>query len=209
MNTQVTIPTTNPSISTSSSSVTTINPNDPPPHPLVTTVSLETGSPVEWHSEENYMFRPADFQPSLLEHYTHTQTASKIFPPQHHHDIIQILSSGPLDDLSISRPRSRLAWGVPVPGDPEHTIYVWFDALLVYLSGIGYPWRSGSGAERGWPVDLQIIGKDILRSVLLLALVVSSQLRRLQLPCHISSCNPACSRLAVAGTAPGTLTLDC
>jgi len=105
------------------------------------------------------MFRLAGFQPSLLEHYTHTQTASKIFPPQHHHDIIQILSSGPLDDLSISRPRSRLAWGVPVPGDPEHTIYVWFDALLVYLSGIGYP----CGPVRGRSVVGLWICKSLVR----------------------------------------------
>lgn len=85
-------------------------------------------------------------------------------------------------DLSISRPRARLSWGVPVPGDPEHTVYVWFDALLVYLSGLGYPWvRAGaenvgrgmeekskaeeSAIEHAWPPDLQVIGKDILRYV--------------------------------------------
>lgn len=83
---------------------------------------------------------------------------------------MQILSSGPLDDLSISRPRSRLEWGVPVPDDPEHTIYVWFDALLVYLAGIGYPWKADAAWQRprtpeAWPVDLQVIGKDILRFV--------------------------------------------
>ena len=103
------------------------------------------------------------FQLSLLTHYTQS---SKIFPQQHQHDIVKILSSGPLEDLSISRPRSRLAWGVPVPDDPAQTVYVWFDALLVYLSGIGYPWQAGTrlGINSGWPVNLQVIGKDILRS---------------------------------------------
>lgn len=65
-------------------------------------------------------------------------------------------------DISISRPRSRLNWGIQVPDDPSQTIYVWFDALLIYLTGSGYPWSSAS--DMGcWPADLQIIGKDILR----------------------------------------------
>ena len=114
------------------------------------------------------MFRLSTFQPALLSHYS---AEKNIFPPQHHEHVLQLLSSAPLEDLSISRPRDRLTWGVPVPGDPTQTVYVWFDALLVYLSGIGYPWRAGAGASmstsdgmaNGWPVDLQIIGKDILR----------------------------------------------
>ena len=116
------------------------------------------------------MLRLSAFQPSLLTHYTQS---SRIFPQQHQDDIVQMLSSGPLEDLSISRPRSRLAWGVPVPDDPEQTVYVWFDALLVYLSGIGYPWKAGTdlGIKSGWPVNLQVIGKDILRSVTLFLLV--------------------------------------
>jgi len=65
-----------------------------------------------------------------------------------------------LADISISRPRSRLEWGIQVPNDPLQTVYVWFDALLIYLTGAGYPWSSGMGC---WPADLQIIGKDILR----------------------------------------------
>ncbi|RXW23132.1 hypothetical protein EST38_g2747 [Candolleomyces aberdarensis] len=67
-----------------------------------------------------------------------------------------------LADISISRPRSRLTWGIQVPGDSEHTVYVWFDALLIYLSGIGYS-KANAGSAIGWPADLQIIGKDILR----------------------------------------------
>ncbi|KAF8875440.1 hypothetical protein BD779DRAFT_1790187 [Infundibulicybe gibba] len=66
-----------------------------------------------------------------------------------------ILQSGPLADLSISRPRSRLGWGVQVPGDPEQMVYAWFDALLVYLTGRGFPW-SANGRQEGWPADLQL-----------------------------------------------------
>jgi len=65
-----------------------------------------------------------------------------------------------LTDLSVSRPRSRVWWGIPVPDDPEHTIYVWLDALSCYLTSAGYP-----QALKLWPPDLQIIGKDILKYV--------------------------------------------
>ena len=89
----------------------------------------------------------------------------------------------PLEDLSISRPRSRLSWGIEVPDDPEQTIYVWFDALVNYLTVTGYPKisteepqngqsvESGTKAEgqdlfvgeRQWPADVHVIGKDIVR----------------------------------------------
>jgi methionyl-tRNA synthetase len=72
-----------------------------------------------------------------------------------------------LMDLSISRPRERLSWGIRVPGDEEQTVYVWFDALLVYLTGAGYPWgghgAKENGLDSGWPPALQVIGKDIIR----------------------------------------------
>ena len=83
-----------------------------------------------------------------------------------------------LQDLSISRPSYRLTWGVEVPGDPEHTVYVWLDALTSYLTAAGYPWTAGSESRKAgkdavvggstglWLADLQIIGKDILRYVL-------------------------------------------
>jgi methionyl-tRNA synthetase len=67
-----------------------------------------------------------------------------------------------LQDISISRPMSRLEWGIRVPDDPSQTVYVWFDALLIYLTGSGYPWASAS-VMGSWPADLQVIGKDILR----------------------------------------------
>ncbi|TFK63472.1 hypothetical protein BDN72DRAFT_902385 [Pluteus cervinus] len=123
-------------------------------------VSLETGAQVEWSNEENYMFRLSNFRSPLHSHYSAHRS---IFPSQHHTHILDILSE-PLEDLSISRPRSRLHWGLQVPNDPSQTVYVWFDALLVYLSGLGYPWHGGgTGEAEGWPVNLQLIGKDILR----------------------------------------------
>ncbi|KAK2465853.1 hypothetical protein APHAL10511_001494 [Amanita phalloides] len=132
---------------------------------LSKTISVETGSSVEWQEETNYMFRLSQLQPALLDHYKTAANGSIIFPPHHQSHIIDVLSQ-PLADLSISRPRSRLSWGVPVPTDPDQTVYVWFDALLVYLSGLGYPWKAAAGQlslATGWPVDLQVIGKDILR----------------------------------------------
>jgi methionyl-tRNA synthetase len=67
-----------------------------------------------------------------------------------------------LPDLSVSRPRGRLRWGIQVPGDEEHTIYVWVDALTNYLTVLGYPFE-GTGHGVGWPADVQVVGKDIVR----------------------------------------------
>jgi len=109
------------------------------------------------------MFRLSAFRDALITHYT--SKSNSIHPPQYHQDVLQLLEGTPtLADISISRPRSRLSWGVEVPGDADQTVYVWFDALLIYLTGAGYPWPAGHQQERqGWPADLQIIGKDILR----------------------------------------------
>lgn len=67
--------------------------------------------------------------------------------------VIQELTTGPLEDLSVSRPRERIGWGIPVPGDTSQMVYVWFDALLVYLSGVGYP----SAERTAWPPDVQVV----------------------------------------------------
>lgn len=89
---------------------------------------------------------------------------SAVHPPTQHSTLLNQLKSQPLADLSISRPRSRLTWGIPVPNDEEHTIYVWVDALTNYLTVLGYPWEEGvMGVEDGWPVDVHVVGKDILR----------------------------------------------
>ncbi|KAJ4000009.1 tRNA synthetases class I (M)-domain-containing protein [Lentinula boryana] len=123
------------------------------------TISKETGATVEYSSETNYMFRLSEFREALLKHYT--SNPNSVVPQSHHAHLVSLLQS-PLEDISISRPRSRLSWGIPVPNDSEHTVYVWFDALISYLTGIGYPWPD-SGMSKGWPVDMQVIGKDIVR----------------------------------------------
>jgi methionyl-tRNA synthetase len=136
-----------------------------------TYVSVETGAAVEWTREENYKFRLSAFQPFLREHFAASDPAQPLMFPDIHLDWVRnTLENDPLEDLSVSRPRSRLEWGVPVPDDPEHTIYVWFDALMCYLSGIGYPWPSKGAlleASKAWPPDVQVIGKDIVRQVYL------------------------------------------
>lgn len=128
-------------------------------------VATETGSIVSLISEETYRFRLSKFRTRLLNHFL--ENSESIQPKPYYDQVISLLSKdGELEDLSISRPRSRLEWGVRVPGDDEQTIYVWIDALTVYLTGVGYPWANREDSEkRGWPADIQIIGKDILRSV--------------------------------------------
>ncbi|KAL5523837.1 hypothetical protein ACEPAG_8010 [Sanghuangporus baumii] len=128
-------------------------------------VSTETGNAVEWTKEENYKFALSKFKVPLLEHFRAHPNA--IYPPKQRKEIMDILESDDskiLPDLSISRPSWRLKWGIPVPGDSSQIIYVWLDALSSYLTGIGYPWLDTADmTTNGWPVDLQIIGKDILK----------------------------------------------
>lgn len=77
-------------------------------------------------------------------------------------DLVKSVSSG-LQDLSVSRPAERLSWGVPVPGDETQTIYVWLDALVNYLTKAGYPFPPGHEGRHGWPADVHVVGKDIIR----------------------------------------------
>ena len=121
--------------------------------------SMETGKEVFWTSEVNYHFRLSAFRDRLLEHYKENPTF--IVPRQRMNHVIKEVEST-LSDLSISRPRDRLSWGIPVPDDPGQTVYVWFDALINYITHTGYP--SSSAKDTGlWPADVQVIGKDIVR----------------------------------------------
>ncbi|TDL28964.1 hypothetical protein BD410DRAFT_811933 [Rickenella mellea] len=123
--------------------------------------SKETGNVVEWTEEVNYKFRLSRFRTMLMHHFKSNEQAIK--PYEQYQQIINYLETDSnISDLSISRPSSRLSWGIPVPGDETHTIYVWLDALTVYLSGVGYPWPSSDYSSM-WPPNLQVIGKDILR----------------------------------------------
>lgn len=112
--------------------------------------------PVQELEEANYFFRLSAFRDELLAHFrAHPDFCE---PASRRHEMMNVLEGG-LDDLSISR--SGVSWGVPLPWDPEHSVYVWFDALLTYISALGYP-DDPSFAER-WPADLHLIGKDITR----------------------------------------------
>lgn len=111
---------------------------------------------VEWMKEENYMFRLSGFRSQLLDWLRETPRA--IQPERFYHSVLQWLQEE-LPDLSVSRQKSRLQWGIPVPGDDNQTIYVWLDALVNYLTVVGYPHNH----ERWWNVAHHIIGKDILK----------------------------------------------
>ncbi|KAF9957154.1 methionyl-tRNA synthetase [Mortierella alpina] len=126
-------------------------------------IATETGKQVEWTTEENYKFKLSAFTDKLTEWLD--QNPEAILPKGRHQEVQGWLKSG-LADLSISRPKSRLTWGIPVPGDDSHVMYVWMDALTNYLTVTGYPWKDLSKDEKavcGWPADAQIVGKDILR----------------------------------------------
>lgn len=121
-------------------------------------VSIETGKEVEWSSETNYHFRLSAFKDRLLELYK----TGFITPDHYNAGVVQSVASG-LPDLSISRPVERLSWGVSVPNDSTQTIYVWLDALVNYLTKAGYPFPPGQESRLGWPADVHVVGKDIVR----------------------------------------------
>ncbi|HEY1677262.1 MAG TPA: methionine--tRNA ligase [Candidatus Sulfotelmatobacter sp.] len=118
------------------------------------------GRITETVHEENYFFKLSEFQDKLLELYANPEF---IRPETRRNEVISFVKSG-LRDLSISR--STFSWGIPVPDDPRHVIYVWLDALANYITAIGYG-SSHAGAqaafEKYWPADLQMIGKEIVR----------------------------------------------
>lgn len=122
--------------------------------------SQETGKEVEWTSEANYHFRLSIFKDRLLDFYK--ANPDFIVPATRMNDVVKWVSEG-LEDLSISRPVERLTWGIRVPDDESQTIYVWLDALINYITKAGYPWAPGKETAEGWPADVQVIGKDIVR----------------------------------------------
>lgn len=122
--------------------------------------SKETGKEVTWTSEVNYHFRLSAFRDKLLEHYI--AHPSSIVPDTRMAEVRGWLRDG-LEDLSISRPVDRLSWGIPVPQDASQTIYVWLDALVNYATVAGFPGQSFHDGTGGWPADVHVIGKDIMR----------------------------------------------
>ncbi|USI72647.1 methionine--tRNA ligase [Sphingomonas morindae] len=115
------------------------------------------GTPVEWTVEESWFFRLSAYQDRLLAHYA--AHPDFIQPEARRNEVIRFVEGG-LADLSISR--TSFDWGVPVPDSPGHVMYVWVDALTNYLTGAGWP-ADPALAERWWPADIHIIGKDIVR----------------------------------------------
>ena len=114
-------------------------------------------APVEWMEEESYFFRLSAYRDRLLAHYDANRDF--IGPQARFNEVVRFVEGG-LRDLSISR--STLKWGVKVPDDPRHVMYVWVDALTNYLSALGFP-DEESPRYRFWPADVHIIGKDIVR----------------------------------------------
>ncbi|MBI4060790.1 MAG: methionine--tRNA ligase [Elusimicrobia bacterium] len=111
----------------------------------------DSGKPLQNLSEETYFFKLSKFGPRLLAHYE--ANPGFLAPPHRAAELLRFVSDG-LEDISVSR--TKVKWGIPVPGDPGHTIYVWFDALINY-------WSAAAASPDLWPVDVQIVGKEIFR----------------------------------------------
>jgi methionyl-tRNA synthetase len=115
------------------------------------------GSPVDWVEEESYFFRLSAYQDRLLAHYE--ANPEFIGPRERKNEVTSFVKAG-LKDLSISR--TTFNWGVPVPDDDKHVMYVWVDALTNYITAVGYP-DEEAPLWRFWPADIHVIGKDIVR----------------------------------------------
>ncbi|WP_297217809.1 methionine--tRNA ligase [uncultured Desulfovibrio sp.] len=112
----------------------------------------------EFISEKNYFFRMSKYLPWLREHIL--QHPDFIRPERYRNEVLAMLESGALEDLCISRPKSRLTWGIELPFDKDYVCYVWFDALLNYISALGWP--DGKDFPRYWPGE-HLVAKDILK----------------------------------------------
>lgn len=114
--------------------------------------------PYERLEEDNYFFRLSAYREPISKAITEGQL--RVVPETRKHEILRVLSDG-LEDISISRPKDKISWGVPVPNDPTQVMYVWFEALMNYITVLGYP--EHPDFKKFWPANVQIIGKDILR----------------------------------------------
>jgi methionyl-tRNA synthetase len=119
--------------------------------------SVKTGTPVEWVEEESYFFRLSAYGDKLLAHYA--RNPDFILPEKYKNEIEAFVKRG-LTDLSVSR--TTFDWGIPVPDDPKHVMYVWVDALTNYITATGFPDQTGPKAKY-WPAAAHVIGKDITR----------------------------------------------
>jgi methionyl-tRNA synthetase len=121
-------------------------------------LATKTGTPVEWVEEESYFFKLSAYQQKLLDLYA--SVPDFVLPKERLNEVASFVRGG-LQDLSISR--TTFDWGVKVPGNPKHIMYVWVDALTNYITGVGYPDVDSDKFKRYWPASLHVIGKDIVR----------------------------------------------
>jgi methionyl-tRNA synthetase len=117
-----------------------------------------TGAEVEWVEEPSYFFRLSAFEDKLLAYFD--KNPAFIGPETRKNEVVSFVKGG-LKDLSISR--TTFSWGIPVPGDEKHVMYVWLDALANYLSALGYPDEGAADYKAFWPANVHMVGKDIIR----------------------------------------------
>ena len=108
--------------------------------------------------EENYFFKLSEFSRKVRDLVD--DDTLRVVPEIHKNEILRLLKDG-LEDISVSRPKSKIPWGIPVPGDDSQTMYVWFEALMNYITVLGYP--EGEKMKTYWPANVQVVGKDITR----------------------------------------------
>jgi len=116
------------------------------------------GTPVEWVEEESYFFRLSKYAEKLLDLYR--RVPDFVLPRERLNEVASFVRGG-LQDLSLSR--TTFDWGIKVPGNPKHIMYVWVDALTNYITAVGYPDTESEKFKKYWPTDLHVIGKDIVR----------------------------------------------
>jgi methionyl-tRNA synthetase len=114
--------------------------------------------PYEKIEEENYFFKLSKYTAQVQELIKSDKL--RIVPETRRNEILAVIEKG-LDDISVSRPKDKISWGIPVPGDSKQVMYVWFEALMNYITVLGYP--EHEDFKKFWPADVQIIGKDIIR----------------------------------------------
>ena len=117
-----------------------------------------TGAEVEWVEEPSYFFKLSEWGARLLEFYD--ENPDFVLPETRRNEVVSFVKSG-LRDLSISR--TSFKWGIPVPGDDDHIMYVWLDALTNYITAVGYPDVQSDSFTKYWPADIHMVGKDIVR----------------------------------------------
>jgi methionyl-tRNA synthetase len=127
---------------------------------LVGGVCIDHNQKPEIIEEENYFFRLSKYIPRVIEIIEKDEY--RIEPVVRKNEVLAFLK-GSVEDISFSRPARDISWGIPVPGDPEHMVYVWADALPNYMTALGYGREDDKNFKKFWPADLHIIGKDILR----------------------------------------------